>query len=192
MKAMHKAFILTGLHLALVLSLGAKLRLDRATRPRAWFKAGPVDPVLPVRGRYVALRLEVPVRGAKLPPPPVPSEPGRLFQPRFQVHRLQVRLVAEGGAIRALPVTDPDAGYGPRVEGAQWATLPEELRSLPEDRWFVRLEEPVAYFIPDTKRDPSVRAGEEVWVEATLPRKGPLRPIRLGILKDGVLREWKP
>lgn len=192
MRAVHKAFILTGLHLALVLSLGAKLYLDRATRPRAWFKAGPVDPVLPVRGRYVALRLEVPVRGAKLPPPPAPPATGRPFQPWLSTHRLQVRLVAEGGAIRAVPVSQPGGDFGPLAEEAFWATLPEELRSLPEDRWFVRLDAPVAYFIPDTKRDPSLRPGEEVWVEATLPRRGPLRPIRLGILKDGALRVWEP
>jgi hypothetical protein len=33
-----------------------------------------------------------------------------------------------------------------------------------------------------------VRApGEELWVEVTLPRRGPPRPIRLAVKKDGVL-----
>jgi hypothetical protein len=36
--------------------------------------------------------------------------------------------------------------------------------------------------------DPSIRApGEELWVEVTLPRRGPPRPIRLGVKKDGVM-----
>jgi hypothetical protein len=36
--------------------------------------------------------------------------------------------------------------------------------------------------------DPSVlEAGEELWVEVTLPRSGAPRPIRLGVRKDGVL-----
>lgn len=51
------------------------------------------------------------------------------------------------------------------------------------------LSQPVAYFIPEHIPDPSIRQkGEELWVEVTIPRKGPPRPIRLGIRKDGVLR----
>ncbi|MEY3463454.1 MAG: hypothetical protein RLZZ468_1232, partial [Cyanobacteriota bacterium] len=45
-----------------------------------------------------------------------------------------------------------------------------------------RLDEPVAYFIPPGVADPSRRAaGEQLWVEVSLPPEGPLRPIQLGV-----------
>lgn len=44
------------------------------------------------------------------------------------------------------------------------------------------------YFLPEHSPDPSRRPqGEELWMEATIPRKGPPRPIRLGVKKGGVL-----
>ena len=51
-----------------------------------------------------------------------------------------------------------------------------------------RLAEPVAFFIPEHVPDPSRRPREEqLWVEVTLPRSGPPRPIRLGVMKEGRL-----
>lgn len=48
------------------------------------------------------------------------------------------------------------------------------------------LYERVAFFIPEHVPDPSRRLqGEQLWVEATIPKKGPPRPIRLGVKKDG-------
>jgi hypothetical protein len=45
---------------------------------------------------------------------------------------------------------------------------------------------PVAFFIPEHVADPSVRpAGETLWVEVTVPKRGPPRPIRLGVRKAG-------
>ncbi|HWI69379.1 MAG TPA: hypothetical protein VNS88_13580, partial [Nitrospiraceae bacterium] len=50
----------------------------------------------------------------------------------------------------------------------------------------LRIEEPLLFFVPDTAKDPRVaRTGDEVWVLATIPRKGPPRPIALGIKKEG-------
>ncbi len=47
-----------------------------------------------------------------------------------------------------------------------------------------RLAAPVAFFIPEHVRDPSRRAaGEELWVEVSVPVKGPPRPIRLAVKK---------
>jgi len=60
----------------------------------------------------------------------------------------------------------------------------------PEGEWVRgdRLSAPVAYFIPEHVEDPSRRPpGEELWVEVTVPPKGPPRPIRLGVKKNGVL-----
>ena len=113
MKALHKGLLLAVLHVALVLSLGGKLLVDRATLTRVWARTLPYDPNLPIRGRYLALRV-----------------------------------VLDGKT----------------------------------------LDEPIAFFIPEHIADPSRRApGEELWAEVTVPRKGPPRPIRLGVRKDGVV-----
>jgi uncharacterized membrane-anchored protein len=128
LKPIHKALLLGIVQLALVASLGGKLLADRATRPRFWLKTAPVDPDLPIRGRYVRLQVEVPA-----------------------------------------------TGLGGRFEKEE------------EQRMSVR-QEPLVYFIPEHAPDPSRRAAdEELWVEVTLPKKGPLRPIRLGVKKGGVL-----
>jgi hypothetical protein len=44
------------------------------------------------------------------------------------------------------------------------------------------LMEPMAFFLPEHAVDPSLRrAGEELWVEVTVPKTGPPRPIQLAI-----------
>ena len=58
MTPLVKGLLVAALHLAIVCSLGAKLLYDRATRPRLWVHVMPVDPDLPLRGRYVRLRIE--------------------------------------------------------------------------------------------------------------------------------------
>ena len=52
----------------------------------------------------------------------------------------------------------------------------------------VILADAVAFFIPEHVPDPSrLPAGEELWVEVTVPRKGMPRPVRLGAKRAGVL-----
>ena len=58
-----KGLILAVFQCLLALSLSGKLLYDRATCPRVWVKTAQWDPNLPIRGRYLALRL-VPERGA--------------------------------------------------------------------------------------------------------------------------------
>lgn len=55
---LKKGLIVAVIHLAIVGSLGVKLLVDRATRPRVWARTGPIDPDDPLRGRYVRLRVE--------------------------------------------------------------------------------------------------------------------------------------
>jgi hypothetical protein len=188
MRALHKGLLLAGVHLLCVLSLGGKLLLDRATRPRAWVKTAPVDPDLPIRGRYVSLQVEVPVTGVELPP--LRPRPQGLkdtdpWPPRWERHGVQVVLSAGPGGLVARPETP---GLRAMDDYRGNAFLPESLRTLPKDQWTATLRDPVPYFIPEHVPDPSRRAaGEELWVEVTLPKKGPLRPIRLGVKKNGVL-----
>ena len=55
---MLRGLIVAGVHLAMVLSVGGKLLYDRSRLPREWHRVVPYDPNLPIRGRYVRLRLE--------------------------------------------------------------------------------------------------------------------------------------
>jgi len=114
MTAFTKGIAIGVVQVAMVLSLAGKMLIDRATMARVWVRSAPYDPNLPIRGRYVSLRL----------------------------------------------VSDQKELNGQQVD----------------------------YFIPEHAEDPSHRPqGEELWVEVTVPPKGPPRPIRLGIKKSGVL-----
>ena len=64
MTVARKGLILAAFQCLLVLSLTGKLLYDRATCPRVWVKTARWDPNLPIRGRYLALRL-VPEPGAR-------------------------------------------------------------------------------------------------------------------------------
>jgi hypothetical protein len=151
-------------HAAIVATLGAKLLVDRARLPRAWARTMPYDPDLPLRGRYVQLRLEV----------PLDSIPDSLAQWDVRGARLDVR---DGRLVGAL---DTSSAAGVRVVTAGM------------DQRFT-LVEPIAYFIPEHVPDPSIRPpGEELWAEVTIPRRGPPRPIRLGVWKDGTLTPLSP
>jgi hypothetical protein len=57
MTLLQKGLILAGVQCLMVLSLTGKLLYDRATSPRVWVKTQRWDPNLPIRGRYLALRL---------------------------------------------------------------------------------------------------------------------------------------
>ena len=151
--------LLAMVHVALVGSLGLKLLVDRARLPRAWARTLPFDPSTPLRGRYVRLRVEVPVASTV-------AGVGTYAEP-------SVRLRAVDGKV----VGEIDSGTGPpRVE------LRQDLGGSP------RLAEPVAFFIPEHVPDPSVRPpGEELWVELTLPAHAWPRPIRLGVMRGGKL-----
>lgn len=167
MKPLVKGLVIALVHVGLVASLGAKLLYDRATRPRVWALAAPYDPSLPIRGRYVSVQVVVEPRNIQ------EAKPGPGFQPPQSV---MLRIEGE----RLIAEADPqERGYDPSDLHAQFITRRSEK--------FAVLDKPVAFFIPEHISDPSFRKpGEELWVEVTIPKKGPPRPIRLGVKKaDG-------
>ncbi|HKT60509.1 MAG TPA: hypothetical protein VJQ46_10670 [Gemmatimonadales bacterium] len=157
--------LLAAAHAALVGSLGLKLLADRARLPHGWARTQPFDPSTPLRGRYVRLALEIPL--------------ANLDTTRGAYAEFGVRVDVRGD--RIVGAID-DSITSPRVQ----------LRH-DSDRWSARLSQPVAFFIPEHVPDPSVRpAGEELWVELTVPRRGPPRPIRLGVMRGGQLTPLEP
>jgi len=170
-----KGLVLAGIQVVIVASLGAKLLADRARLPRVWAQSLAYDPDLPIRGRYASLRLRVHMPRACSDRTRPASEAQSARVESCSVHVEVVR-----GRLTAVP--DPDAP-GP------WVTRREQPGMDP----VVSLTEPVAFFLPEHATDPThVRPGDELWVEVTVPPRGPPRPIRLGLRHNGVLTPIEP
>jgi hypothetical protein len=169
MSPSQKGIILAILQLALVASVGAKYAIDRARFPRVWAQTVAFDPDSPIRGRYLSVRVRVDVDrvyGSVEPPK------GNVVN--FWSDQRDVYLRAEGGHLVADPAPLPT---GLRV--TRWRTRAGELAAA--------LSEPVDFFLPEHAVDPSWRkTGEELWVEVTVPAKGPPRPIRLAVKRGDV------
>ncbi|MGC9951154.1 MAG: hypothetical protein ABSF64_32765 [Bryobacteraceae bacterium] len=166
MKPVYRGTAVAIVQCLMVLSVAGKYALDRERLPRVWARAVPFDPSLFVRGRYVSLRLEVEA--------PAAAALGN----GAAVAWTPARIAAVGGRLVATP--DPNGTVHVTEEAARTAAEPNARR------WV--LAEPAAFFIPDNVPDPSRRAaGEELWVEVSVPAKGSPRPIRLGVKKDGAI-----
>ena len=159
MRLSRKGIILAMLQLGIVASLAAKYAIDRARFPRAWARVRTYDPDLPIRGRYLSLQLLVAcdTTGAAVPPDGLVSRdwwvPGK---PRVE----KGQLVADCSPSQKGPLIKRE------LAGQVTATLIE----------------PVLLFLPEHAQDPWQRArGGELWVEVTVPAKGPPRPIRLAV-----------
>jgi hypothetical protein len=160
MTSLQKGLILAGAQLALVASLAAKYAMDRATLPRVWAQTVGYDPSLPIRGRYVSFRLLVSTDDANGSPQNIGRE----------MH--DVTLDVKDGHLVANP-----ADHSTGLHVSRWR--------INQGREVTALMEPVAFFLPEHAVDPSVRrAGEELWVEVTVPKTGPPRPIQLAIKRE--------
>jgi hypothetical protein len=152
-------------HVALVAVVGGVLLYERNTLPGVWAVTTGVDPVLPIRGRYVSLRIVVEPRG-ELPAEGLP-EHGQIVETTLSV---------EDGRLVATALTPPgiEAMLGWRGQAIQRVETPAG------QVW--TLIEPIAFFLPEDAPDPTrLKPGEELWAEVTVPRAGPPRPIRLEV-----------
>jgi len=173
--AMAKAIAVVLIQVLIVCSLGAKLLYDRHTRPQAWFKTARYDPNLPIRGRYLALQLEV-----NDPRSPVEIEQKFGKEPQYAWNGY----AQECGSIvmrAGTPVPEFDNGQSWNCDNLTFVRWHDT-----RGQKHLRLNEPLLFFIPDTAKDPTgLPLGDELWVLATIPRKGPPRPIALGVKKAG-------
>jgi hypothetical protein len=165
--------LVRGLVIALVqaLILGAvagKLLYDRQTLPSAWVPTTGVDPMLPVRGRYVSLYLVVEVANA---PDADDLDTWTL---------LPAELSVQDGALKATALARPPDGV---VDFERRAL--RRLETPTGSAWVVA--DPVAFFLPEQGPDPSaLQPGEVLWAQVTVPRDGAPRPIRLEVRQDDV------
>lgn len=183
MKPMTKALIVAVAHVALVASLGGKLLVDRVTRQQAWFQAENYDPDPPIRGRYVNLQLRV-------KDPRSASETAQKFAGEIKNMESQKGHIAnyefgrECGSIKVVN-GEPVAVFVENENAYSCENL-SFLRRRSGDGSTLRLMEPVVYFIPDTAQDPTrLQRGDEMWVLATIPKKGRPRPVALGVKHAG-------
>ena len=175
MKPLTKGIVVALVQVLIVCSLGAKLLYDRHTRPQVWFKTARYDPNLPIRGRYLGLQLELnDPRSVE----EVQNKFGRTPDQVWMAYGQECgSIVAREG--KPVVVFDNSPAWDCDNLGfSRWRTTDSVAH--------LRLDQPVLFFIPDTAKDPrGAQAGDEVWVLATIPRKGPPRPIALGIKRAG-------
>lgn len=161
MTPLVRGLLIGAVQVALVAGVGGQLLYDRSTLPRAWAETVAFDPVLPIRGRYVELRLAVAVDGDVALAQGRPGQREawvRLYAGKDRLAgRLQQPYVDAPGVFRITERTT--------AAGSHWV-----------------LDPPVLYFIPEHAIDPSVlQPGQVLWAEVTLPPTGPPRPIRLEV-----------
>ncbi|HTS61577.1 MAG TPA: hypothetical protein VMH28_06110 [Candidatus Acidoferrales bacterium] len=112
MKPVHRGAIVMVAHCLLVLTVAGKFAWDRDRLPRAWANATPVDPNLPIRGRYVSLQLRVD-----------PADTGNGWA--------LARLAAENGSLVAHPVAKGGLAVW-RRNPATWVLAEPVAYFLPE------------------------------------------------------------
>ena len=189
MKPLTKAIAVALIQALIVCSLGAKLLYDRRSRPQAWFRTQRYDPNLPIRGRYLGLQVEV-------NDPRSPEELQKKFGNEMQAGFLNSfgqecgSIVLRGDKPSAefdsSPAWDCDNLTFIRSRAVQAPVRHEGDVGFVDNDIRLRLSQSILFFLADTAKDPtSLPRGDELWVLATIPRKGPPRPIALGVKKAG-------
>ncbi len=189
MKYSKASIALLILQLLIVSTIAAKYLYERATCPRVWTRTAAYDPQLVMRGRYLSLQLSVDGCGSTLPSAKnaefprningVPS--GNAFSIRSaNALWFQAKIAVKDNKLIAVRVPESDTST-PTQTVAAWPGAPCDQMNL---------STPVDFFISDTATDPTLlKPGQQLWIEVTLPPKGPPRPIQLTLKDNGA---WKP
>jgi hypothetical protein len=174
--------------LVLVSTIAAKYWYQRWSCPRVWTRAAAIDPQLPMRGRYLALQLTVDGCQSTLPSAKnanFPRDVNGAVKPGSYVLRpndvdFHANLKVVNNALIAV-----------RIEGSEDPNAGEEVdgnAGSPCDQ--MQLASSTDFFIADTAQSPlPLKSGQELWIEVTVPPKGPPRPIQLALKDNGM---WKP
>jgi hypothetical protein len=180
---------LLAFQLLLVCSIAAKYLYQRWSCPRVWTRTAAFDPSLPMRGRYLSLQLVVDGCQSTLPSARHAGFPrdvdGAAIQGPYTIRAagnvtFPAELRVSNGKLLAVGIRD-----GENNASAQMVTA---WPGTPCDQ--MRLDRAVDFYIPEHAVDPTgLKPGRELWIEVTLPPKGPPRPIQLALKENGV---WKP
>jgi hypothetical protein len=177
------------IQLALVSSIAAKYLYQRWRCPRVWTRTVAYDPELVMRGRYLSVQLVVDGCQSTLPSAKEARMPrdvnGVQTGKEFSINapgqvEFAAELKVEGNTLKAIRLPEwKDASAGQRVMAMPGSSC-ENLR----------LQEPDDFYISEHAVSPTpVKMGQELWIEVTVPPKGPPRPLQLALKENG---EWRP
>ena len=189
MKLAKTSLALLVIQLVLVSSIAAKYLYQRSTCPRVWTRTVMYDPSLIMRGRYLSMQLTVDGCQSTLPSAKEAGFPRNLDGvpngTNFSIAaKLPVvfpsKLAVNANKLIAIRISDNDeVASGQDVIAISRASC---------DR--MRLSDPVNFYLAEHATSPlPVKTGQELWVEVTIPPKGPPRPIQLALKDNGA---WKP
>ena len=173
--------------LLIVSSIAVKYLYQRRTCPHVWVRTEAIDPDLPMRGRYLMLQLTVDGCQSTLPSAKAARFPrdinGAAVRGPYQLRASAVfhaDLKVENNRLLAL-----------RIEDDQNGTLGQEVSAWPGGACdSMRLDTPVDFYIADQAKSPlPLKPGQELWIEVTVPPKGPPRPTQIALKDNGA---WKP
>jgi hypothetical protein len=176
------------IQLALVSSIAAKYLYQRATCPHVWTRTVAYDPELVMRGRYLSMQLLVDGCQSTLPSAKqaafprningVPEGSKYAIAAPQAVH-FPATLAVKDNKLVAIRLADSDEN-----PAGQWvAAWPKASCEN------LRLDEPVTFYIPEHAISPLPGKNGELWIEVTIPSKGPPRPLQLALKENGA---WKP
>jgi hypothetical protein len=173
----------------IVCTIAAKYFYERATCPRVWTRTAAYDPQLVMRGRYLSLQLSVDACGSTLPSAKDAQFPrnvnGVASGEGFSIRSantvwFQAKLAVKDNKLIAIRVPESDTST-PTLTVAAWPGAPCDQ---------LNLSSPVDFYIPEKAADPTrLKPGQQLWIEVTLPPKGPPRPLQLALKDRGT---WKP
>jgi len=189
MKPAKASLAVLVIQLLLVSSIAVKYLYQRSTCPRVWTRTVMYDPSLIMRGRYLTMQLMVDGCQSTLPSAKQAGFPrnldgvpnGRDFSiAASQPVVFPAKLAVNGDRLVAIRIPEnDDLASGQNVLAVSGASCDQ-----------LRLSDPVSFYLAEHATSPfPVRSGQELWVEVTVPPKGPPRPIQLALKDNG---SWKP
>ena len=189
MKLSRVSIALLGIQVAIVSTVAIKYLYQRATCPRVWTRAAAYDPSLIMRGRYLSLQLSVDGCSSTLPSAKNAQFPrnanGTPSGTSFNVNApgmvwFQAKLAVKDNKLIAIRVPESESsGSTESVSAAPGSTCDQ-----------MRFAVPVDFYIAEHATDPTfLKSGQELWIEVTVPPKGPPRPLQLAVKDNGA---WKP
>ncbi|MGA2251293.1 hypothetical protein [Terracidiphilus sp.] len=174
------------IQLVIVSLIAARYLYQRATCPRVWTRSAVYDPELIMRGRYLGLRLTVDGCGAAKTLGEHTLEQPTTFVtpvgvPNRQIAQFEAALSIKDNKLIASRA--PTRHFSLAAEYVSWR--------VGDSCDAMTLQQPVYFYIAEHATSPlPVKQGDQLWIEVTLPPKGPPRPIQLALKHQG--GAWEP